>query len=77
MDEEVNLGLLGIGLSDSDDASASDEVVTVAKVDRNAQSEEAFQQVRSEYRVKVENGEVRIPAHLHHSMISHIFLLSF
>ncbi|KAI1085105.1 hypothetical protein F5B20DRAFT_521008 [Whalleya microplaca] len=45
-------GLFGIQLSDSDEDSPKDLTA------RNAQSEEAFQAVRKEYRVKVENGEI-------------------
>lgn len=60
MDEVEDLGLLSIGLADSDDSSGSDEGVIESRVDRSRQSEAEFQQLKSEYRVKVENGEVRM-----------------
>lgn len=60
MDEEVDSGLLNISISDSDDASGSEaRGAAVSRAERNAQSEAAFQQVKSEYRPKIENGEVR------------------
>lgn len=67
--EALESGLLGIGLgSDSEDESttttnAKTEVVPecappATKADRTALSEEAFQELKRTYRVKVENGEV-------------------
>ena len=66
MDEEdLNSGLLGIALSDSgDDDDSGRECVEPAptsREERNAQSEEDFQKLKSSYRVKVENGEVPLP----------------
>jgi len=62
MDEEdLNSGLLGIALSDSDDDDSGKEYVEPAptsREERNAQSEEDFWKLKSTYRVKVENGEV-------------------
>lgn len=71
-DESLESGLLGIGLgSDSEDESTTatnntnnkTEVVAecaqpTSKADRTALSEEAFQELKRTYRVKVENGEV-------------------
>ncbi|KAK3957027.1 hypothetical protein QBC32DRAFT_329412 [Pseudoneurospora amorphoporcata] len=70
-------GLLGIGLgSDSEDESTTTTTTTtitttnsntqecaqpIIKADRTALSEEAFQELKRTYRVKVENGEF----HLH------------
>ncbi|KAI1418372.1 hypothetical protein F5Y13DRAFT_565 [Hypoxylon sp. FL1857] len=67
MDPDLDSGLFGIQLSDSEDSAndtepaegsqpKKDEASTPA--DRTAQSEEEFQAVRREYRVKVENGEI-------------------
>ncbi|KAK3392143.1 hypothetical protein B0T20DRAFT_446149 [Sordaria brevicollis] len=74
-DESLESGLLGIGLgSDSEDDSPTTnntntktEVVAecaqpTSKADRTALSEEAFQELKRTYRVKVENGEFH--AHL-------------
>ncbi|KAJ9130057.1 hypothetical protein NKR19_g10053 [Coniochaeta hoffmannii] len=62
MDEEdLNSGLLGIALSDSDDDDSGKEYVEPAptsREERNAQSEEDFWKLKSTYRVKVENGEI-------------------
>jgi hypothetical protein len=62
MDEEdVNSGLLGIALSDSEDDSngkAEAQLAPISREDRNAQSEEEFQRLKAVYKVKVENGEV-------------------
>ncbi|KAJ8129673.1 hypothetical protein O1611_g3962 [Lasiodiplodia mahajangana] len=65
MDESDNIdsGLLGIALSDSD-AESGDAATATKKVSqeaRTAQSEEDFQAVKSTYRAKVENGEVSKP----------------
>ncbi|KAI0098021.1 hypothetical protein GGR51DRAFT_539024 [Nemania sp. FL0031] len=62
MDESDNLdsGLLGIALSDSD-AESGDTATATKKVSqeaRTAQSEQDFQAVKSTYRAKVENGEI-------------------
>lgn len=72
-EETLESGLLGIGLgSDSEDESTvttnsntKTEVVPecavpATKADRTALSEEAFQELKKTYRVKVENGEVRM-----------------
>lgn len=53
MDEEMDSGLFNISLSDSEGSQAEE------KADRNAQSEAAFQKVKSGFRPKIENGEVR------------------
>ncbi|KAJ4388254.1 hypothetical protein N0V85_007744, partial [Neurospora sp. IMI 360204] len=69
--EALESGLLSIGLaSDSEDDSATTstlasnktEVIAecappATKADRTALSEEAFQELKRTYRVKVENGE--------------------
>jgi hypothetical protein len=47
--------LLNIALSEDEDGSDSAKPL---RTDRNWQSESDFQKVKSEYRVKVENGEV-------------------
>lgn len=69
MDPDLDPGLFGIQLSDSEDGSNDSEPAEGTRpkkgeastpVDRTAQSEEEFQAVRRGYRVKVENGEVRI-----------------
>jgi hypothetical protein len=63
MDEEdLNSGLLGIALSDSEDDSTKEcaEPAPASREERNAQSEEEFQKLKSTYRVKVENGEVHL-----------------
>ncbi|KAI2625651.1 hypothetical protein GGR54DRAFT_509106 [Hypoxylon sp. NC1633] len=66
MDPDLDSGLLGIQLSDSEDGantSNGTEPVegTAPKKDqasRTAQSEEEFLAVKREYKVKVENGEI-------------------
>ncbi|KAI1808880.1 hypothetical protein F4811DRAFT_499286 [Daldinia bambusicola] len=67
MDPDLDSGLFGIQLSDSEDGSNDSEPAEGTRpkkgeantpVDRTAQSEEEFQAVRREYRVKVENGEI-------------------
>ncbi|KAI1477497.1 hypothetical protein F4774DRAFT_389363 [Daldinia eschscholtzii] len=67
MDPDLDSGLFGIQLSDSEDGSNDSEPAegtrpkkgeASAPVDRTAQSEEEFQAVRREYKVKVENGEI-------------------
>ncbi|KAI1466178.1 uncharacterized protein F4812DRAFT_436182 [Daldinia caldariorum] len=68
MDPDLDSGLFGIQLSDSEDGSNNDSEPAEGTrpkkgeantpVDRTAQSEEEFQAVRREYRVKVENGEI-------------------
>lgn len=56
---DLNSGLLGIALSDSDDDGAKEcaEPAPASRQERNAQSEQDFQRLKSTYRVKVENGE--------------------
>ncbi|GAP83022.1 hypothetical protein SAMD00023353_0400120 [Rosellinia necatrix] len=59
-DDDLDSGLLGISLSDSD-AEPSDGQATAKKPsqeDRTAQSEADFQEVKRTYHVKVENGEI-------------------
>ncbi|KAJ3555179.1 hypothetical protein NPX13_g10412 [Xylaria arbuscula] len=61
--EDLDSGLLGIALSDSE-GEPSDEATSTKKPSQEArtgQSEADFQEVKRTYRVKVENGEVRIP----------------
>ncbi|KAI1105312.1 hypothetical protein F4804DRAFT_139149 [Jackrogersella minutella] len=68
MDPDLDSGLFDIQLSDSEDSSNGTELAegsppkkkneSGAPVDRTGQSEEEFQAVRKEYRVKVENGEI-------------------
>ncbi|KAI1370193.1 hypothetical protein F4677DRAFT_451632 [Hypoxylon crocopeplum] len=67
MDLDLDSDLFGIQLSDSEDGSNGIEPAegdppkknkTGVPADRTAQSEEDFQAVRREYRVKVENGEI-------------------
>ncbi|KAI1658049.1 hypothetical protein F4813DRAFT_52603 [Daldinia decipiens] len=67
MDPDLDSGLFGIQLSDSEDGSNDSEPAEGTRpkkggastpVDRTAQSEEEFQAVQREYRVKVENGEI-------------------
>ncbi|KAI1340389.1 hypothetical protein F5Y15DRAFT_56523 [Xylariaceae sp. FL0016] len=57
---DLDSGLFGIQLSDSEDSSAKDEAPA-----RNAQSEEAFQKVKKQYKVKAEDGEPESQATLH------------
>lgn len=63
-DDELDAGLLGIALSDSDAEPGSGDSAAVAATkassqeSRTAQSEAAFQEVKRTYRVKIENGEV-------------------
>ncbi|KAI5925095.1 hypothetical protein F4810DRAFT_660933 [Camillea tinctor] len=53
--QDLDTGLLGIQLSsDSEGDGYGDE----KKAPRNAQSEEAFREVKRTYRVKVEDGEI-------------------
>ena len=70
MDSDLDSGLFGIQLSDSEDSNNESEPAegnppkkqeTGATTDRTAQTEEEFQTVRREYRVKIENGEVCVP----------------
>ncbi|KAI0885880.1 uncharacterized protein GGS22DRAFT_162199 [Annulohypoxylon maeteangense] len=67
MDSDLDSGLFGIQLSDSEDSNNDSEPAegnqpkkreTCTTTDRTAQSEEEFQAVRKQYRVKVENGEI-------------------
>lgn len=66
--DDLDSGLLGIALSDSDsefgDNATATATATKKKTSheaRTAQSEVDFRRVKQTYRVKVENGEVRIP----------------
>ncbi|KAH8902716.1 hypothetical protein BR93DRAFT_972426 [Coniochaeta sp. PMI_546] len=56
--ENLDSGLLGIALSDSEDDSPKECSEPTTREERNAQSEEEFQKLKSTYRVKVENGEI-------------------
>ncbi|OTA93926.1 hypothetical protein M434DRAFT_281805 [Hypoxylon sp. CO27-5] len=67
MDPDLDSGLFGIQLSDLEDSTNDTELAEGSQpkkdeentpVDRTAQSEEEFQAVRKEYRVKIEDGEV-------------------
>ncbi|OTB01155.1 hypothetical protein M426DRAFT_323671 [Hypoxylon sp. CI-4A] len=66
MDPDLDSGLFGIQLSDSEDSEPAegeqpkkrDEQVASKPTSRTAQSEEEFQAVRRDYKVKVENGEI-------------------
>ncbi|XXH04209.1 hypothetical protein Hte_010623 [Hypoxylon texense] len=70
MDPDLDAGLFGIHLSDSEDGASSSNGAEPAEghppkrdaaeapSDRTAQSEEEFQAVRKEYVVKIENGEI-------------------
>ncbi len=61
--DELDPGLLGIALSDSD-AEFDDNAPSSKKKSQEArtgQSEAEFQEVKRTYHVKVENGEVCIP----------------
>ncbi|KAI0018729.1 hypothetical protein F4780DRAFT_749966 [Xylariomycetidae sp. FL0641] len=53
--DDLDAGLFGIQLSDSEQ---SDHAGSKTAVPRDAQSEAAFQDVKRNYRVKVENGEI-------------------
>ncbi|KAI1735458.1 hypothetical protein F4680DRAFT_305225 [Xylaria scruposa] len=59
-DDDLDAGLLGIALSDSD-VEAGDDATATKKASREArtgQSEAEFQEVKRTYHVKVENGEI-------------------
>ncbi|KAI0182372.1 hypothetical protein EV127DRAFT_449698 [Xylaria flabelliformis] len=59
-DDDLDAGLLGIALSDSD-TEAGDNPTAIKKVSREArtgQSEAEFQEVKRTYHVKIENGEI-------------------
>ncbi|KAI0096039.1 hypothetical protein F4776DRAFT_658661 [Hypoxylon sp. NC0597] len=67
MDPDLDSGLFGIQLFDSEDSTNDTESAEGTKhkkdeanipTDRTAQSEEEFQAVRKDYKVKVENGEI-------------------
>ena len=64
MDDDLDAGLFGISLSDSEDAGAEpseqSKIETQQNGGRTGQSEAAFQDVKSSYHVKIENGEVNI-----------------
>ncbi|KAI8946971.1 hypothetical protein F4801DRAFT_30092 [Xylaria longipes] len=59
-DDDLDAGLLGIALSDSDAGPGGDATATkkTPREARTGQSEAEFQEVRRTYHVKVENGEV-------------------
>ncbi|KAI0856494.1 hypothetical protein F4860DRAFT_518791 [Xylaria cubensis] len=59
-DDDLDSGLLGIALSDSDAEGGDDPTVTkkVSREARTGQSEAEFQEVKRTYHVKVENGEI-------------------
>lgn len=59
-DDGLDLGLLAISLSDSELEEGVAATPAEARAGRTALSEEAFQALKSTYRVKVENGEVRL-----------------
>ncbi|KAF2962866.1 hypothetical protein GQX73_g10713 [Xylaria multiplex] len=54
--DDLDSGLLGIALSDSD--AESGDTAPATKEARTGQSEAEFQEVKRTYRVKVENGEI-------------------
>ncbi|KAB5515198.1 hypothetical protein GE09DRAFT_1231445 [Coniochaeta sp. 2T2.1] len=57
--DDLTSDLLGIALSDSEDeAKECTQPTATTREERNAQTEEGFQKLRSTYRVKVENGEI-------------------
>lgn len=56
-EEDLESGLFAIALSDSEDGATADGKKPAAAA-RDAQSEEDFQAVKKDYRVKVENGEI-------------------
>ncbi|KAH6655980.1 hypothetical protein BKA67DRAFT_657874 [Truncatella angustata] len=59
--EDLDSGLLAIGLSDGDDSApeaAEPSKIKIPGTARTEQSEEAFQAVQRGYTVKVENGEI-------------------
>jgi hypothetical protein len=63
MDGERGFGLLNIALSDTEDSSGPEVEKppgngSSSRTDKLSQSEAAFQAVRSQYKAKVENGEV-------------------
>jgi hypothetical protein len=57
MEAEIEDGLLAIGLDDEETQEAQVEP-DKAQEQRVGQTEQQFQHVKSEYRPKVENGEV-------------------
>lgn len=62
MDDDLDAGLFGISLSDSEDAGAEpseqSKIESQQNGGRTGQSEAAFQDVKSSYHVKIENGEI-------------------
>ncbi|KAI0411962.1 hypothetical protein F5X98DRAFT_31933 [Xylaria grammica] len=56
--DDLDSGLLGIALSDSDAESGDNETKKTSQEARTGQSEAEFQEVKRTYRVKVENGEI-------------------
>jgi hypothetical protein len=61
MAEDLDSGLLGIGLSDSEDGDVKETVQPRTRAEKNAQSEAEFLALKRSYAVKVENGEVCRP----------------
>lgn len=59
-DEELDSGLLGMSLSLSDPEETEQPRT---RAEKNAQSEESFQELRSVYTAKVDNGEACYPFH--------------
>lgn len=63
MANDMDSGLFNIALSDSEDETGNPATTTnpttTAPRDRTGQSEEAFQAVKSAYRPKLDDGEVR------------------
>ncbi|KAI3326323.1 hypothetical protein HD806DRAFT_532970 [Xylariaceae sp. AK1471] len=59
-DEDLDSGLLGIALSDSDAESGDNATATkkTSQEKRTGQSEAEFQEVKRTYHVKVEDGEI-------------------
>ncbi|GAW20947.1 hypothetical protein ANO14919_104600 [Xylariales sp. No.14919] len=56
--DDLDSGLLGIALSDSDAESGDNETQKTSQEARTGQSEAEFQEVKRTYCVKVENGEI-------------------
>ncbi|KAI0206050.1 hypothetical protein F4808DRAFT_408719 [Astrocystis sublimbata] len=59
-DDDLDAGLLGIALSDSDGEPGNEATATKkpSREARTGQSEAEFQEVKRTYHVKVENGEI-------------------
>lgn len=56
-DDAIDSGLFNISLSDSDDGNENGQTSSVTR-DRTGQTEEKFQEVKRDFRAKIENGEV-------------------